>query len=178
MLKSTRLTLLGVAAIALLFAYASTGSAATAKPVIRSQVQCAASPCVSFDDNDTIPTIRQFQFTVPSAGKAAVSFTGSMVCSASGTTPQVVDLVSQIVTSAGATASLGGPSGLRHAIVLHAFEGPSFTFADTFSLASERVVTYASGGTKNVYFKIARLRMDLASECHVYDAAFTVVFVP
>jgi hypothetical protein len=174
----TRLVMLGLVALALVFAYASAGSAATAKPVIRSQAPCAALPCVHFEDNTSIPAIRQFQFSVPSAGTAAVSFTGSLNCYVGGTTPRVVDLVSQIVTTSGANPSLGGASALRHSDVVHEFESPNFTFGEAFNLASTRVIAYGSGGTKNVYFKIAKLRMDTSMECDVYDAAFSVVFVP
>jgi hypothetical protein len=111
-----------------------------------------------------------------------VTFHGELVCSVFSTafSPRVVDLVSQIVTASNATPSATLAGGLRHAFV---FTPPIpnviYTgYTTSFNLASTRVVAVTSAGNKNFYFKIARQRMDVGTSCVVYNAAFSVVFVP
>jgi hypothetical protein len=48
----------------------------------------------------------------------------------------------------------------------------------TFNLASTRVFAIPAAGTRTYYFKLARITMDPVTFCYVYNAAFSVVFVP
>jgi len=157
---------------------------AGAAPVIKSQAPCSSTTfCLQFTNTGTIPVIRSFTFTAPSVGTAEVSFHGALVCSdvnISQRNPVVVDLVSEIVTASNATPSATMPGGLRHAVVWEPIIlNVLFTgFTQSFNLASTRVVSVTSAGNKNFFFKIARLRMDPDTSCVVYNAAFSVVFIP
>ena len=95
------------------------GSASAA--VIKSQATCAGASgfCLEFSGpGTTIPVIRAIAFIAPSAGTAAVSFHGSLVCSNSSVTDKVVDFGTQIVPSASAVPVVNGPGALRLATVL------------------------------------------------------------
>jgi hypothetical protein len=71
-----------------------------------------------------------------------------------------------------------GGGALRLAAVLkHTLDHP-FNTTDSFNLASTRVFAIAAADTKTFYFKIASLRMDANTYCLVYNATFTVQFVP
>ncbi len=152
-----------------------------AQPIIRTQSPCVpvagAAHCLTFTNTGPIPVLRALRFTAPSAGKAAVTFHGALFCANFHlTNASVVDLASQIVTDANAVATIQGPGGLRHAI---RFEpGTPFAKSDTFNLASTRVVNFAAAGSKTFYMKLASLRMDEATSCFVFNAAFTLVFMP
>ena len=158
---------------------AAPGSARSAAKIF-TQSPCTVSggPCKSFYFGDPIPVIRGFSFTLPSAGTAEVTFHGSAVCSSSESTDRVVDLASQIVTTPTAAVNANGPGGLRHALVLKDEVEHDFSSSDTFNLASTRVITYTSGGNKAVYFKMARSRMDARTACTIYNATFSVTFIP
>ena len=157
---------------------------AGAAALIKTQPPCSTTTfCKSFADTGNIPVIRSFSFTAPGAGTAEVTFHGSMVCNDGNTSqsnPVVVDVVSQIVTTSNAAPSATLPGGLRHAAVWEPLiVNVLFTgFTSTFNLASTRVVAISGPGTKSYYFKIGRLRMDPDTSCVVYNAAFSVVFVP
>jgi hypothetical protein len=126
-----------------------------------------------FRPNPVIPVIRSFQFNAPSKGTAAVSFHGSLVC-ANQNVPgdRVVDFETQIVGAPGAEPNMKGPGGLRLAARL------LFGTSDTFNLASTRVVSIPAAGARTLYFKIAPRQMDTNTYCLVYNAVFTVQFVP
>lgn len=156
---------------------------AAAAPLIQTQDPCVGENgyCLSFLDDDPIPVIRSITFNAPSAGTAAVKFHGSLLCNNDFFRPAVTDVVSQIVTDANAEPNMNGPGGLRHAIVFTAGPDPfggGMDKADTFNLDSTRVVPIDGPGIWPFHFKIARLRMDGGTFCYVYNAAFTVVFVP
>jgi hypothetical protein len=117
--------------------------------------------------------IRDFTFKAPSKGTAQVSFHGSLLCSADlSAGSKVVDLVTQIVNSGSATASPGGAGGLRQALVI-----PPNT-SDTLNLASTRVFTFSGAGSQTFRYRVRPLRIDAGSNCFIYNAAFSVVFVP
>jgi hypothetical protein len=151
---------------------------ASAAALIKKQAPCViqAGFCTGFSAGGVIPVIRSFSFNAPSAGTASVSFHGSMLCtSSSNKDPQVVDLASQIVTSSGAEPNPNGPGGLRHAVVLL----PVVTgTTDTVNLASTRVLAIGGAGPRTFHFKLSKLRMDPSTACIVYNAAFSVIFVP
>jgi len=89
---------------------------------------------------------------------------------------EVVDLAAQIVTAGPAVPDPNGPGGLRLA---EAFAAPkTIALSDTFNLASTRVVTIPAAGAHKFLFKISVLRMDPQTACYVYNAAFSVVFIP
>jgi hypothetical protein len=141
----------------------------------------AGGYCVFFNEANPIPVIRSISFNSPSAGTAAIKFHGSLICNNEFFRPAVSDVVSQIVTNADATPDVNGPGGLRHAIVFTAGPDPfggGMVKADTFNLNSTRVVSIPGLGIQQFYFKIARQRMDGGTFCYVYNAAFTIVFVP
>jgi hypothetical protein len=89
----------------------------------------------------------------------------------------VIDLVSQIVTSAGQSPSATGSGGLRHAVRLKPPVG-GWASTDPFSLASARVIALPAGAT-TFYFKIGKLKIenDYNGQCTVYNGAFSVDFV-
>jgi hypothetical protein len=151
--------------------------------VIKSQVPCTTggSFCVSFSGGGAIPTtIRDITFAAPSAGDAAVSFTGTMFCSAGGSSSlqRVVDFVTQIVPGAAVVPDITGSGALRQAMRLGAPGSDGFGLSTTVNLASTRVFHLNGAGNKKYYFNLATLRMDATMTCTIYDAAFTVVFAP
>ena len=174
---SDRLGLIALLGV-LVLAMAQLGGTATAgatKPVIRKQAPCVNSLgyCRQFVPAAVGTTLRSYSFSLPGRGVASISFTGSLVCSNSGANDsRVVDFATQITTGINQPADLTGSGALRHAAVLRS------NTSDTFNLATTRVITYASGGSKSVHFRLDRLRQDAETSCIVYDAAFTVVYVP
>lgn len=155
---------------------------ASAAPLIAAQAPCATPDgwCKTFDGpNPTIPTIRTFSFNAPSRGKAAVTFHGSLYCqSFSFDNPKNIDLATQIVTTATAVPNAQGPGGLRFAQVMQPEPSKAGFPSDTFSLASTRIVPIAAAGRQTYYFRITPLLMDNETACYVYNAAFSVVFIP
>lgn len=148
-----------------------------AAAVIVKQAPCVTPDgyCVRFFAGDPIPLIRSFTFNAPSAGTASVTFHGTMVCTHHDNAIAVVDLVGQIVGSAGAVPNASGPGGSRYSIVMvESIDGT----ADTFNLASTRVMPVGSAGPRTVYFKLRAVRMDVNTDCIVYNAAFSVIFIP
>jgi hypothetical protein len=169
--------------VALVAAVAAPVTPSVAAPLIQTQEPCftADGYCLYFAAVDPIPIVRSVSFNAPSAGTAAVKFHGSLICNNDFFRPAVSDVVSQIVTDAATVPDVNGPGGLRHAIVFTAGPDPFFggmDKADTFNLNSTRVVSIAGPGVQQFHFKIARLRMDGGTFCYVYNAAFTIVFVP
>lgn len=156
-------------------------SAPTSAASITPQGPCAATPCVTFSGGGTIPTtLRSFVFAAPGAGKAAVTFTGSMFCSAGGASAsqRVGDFVTQIVPAAATVPNIAGPSALRIAFRLGAPGPDLFGLSSTTNLATTRVFTVSAAGTQRYFLNLATLRMDTTISCAVYDAAFTVFFAP
>lgn len=162
-------------------------AAATDAAEIRRQAPCASNltgNCLQFGAEGEIPVVRSLRFNAPNAGTAAVSFHGSLVCAGS-TVSEVepadmtVDLATQIVAAADAVPTVNGPGGLRLLTVLKNSPEHSEASAATFNLASTRVFRFPAAGTQTYRFKIARLRsMDPDTACAVYNAAFTVIFLP
>jgi hypothetical protein len=133
--------------------------------------------CLDFSGpSPTIPIIRIFKFNAPSAGTAQVTFHGSMYCANSGSTTEVVDVVTQIVTRGTALPDWNGPGGLRLAQTIES--NTPFNKSDTFNLASTRVVPIPSAGVTKFFFKMTPLRVDDHIICFVFNATFSVVFVP
>ena len=156
---------------------ATLGSTASAAAMIKSQAPCVTvnGYCLSFSSASSIPIIRSIKFTAPSAGTASVTFHGSMICSNTGDDSRVVDLTSQIVPKSTLAPDPNGPGGLRHAIVLFS---RTVGTSDSFSLASTRDFNIAGAGPHNFHFKMQKLRMDANTSCYVYNAAFSVLFIP
>jgi hypothetical protein len=153
--------------------------AASAAAQIRTQAPCgngAASSCFNFGVGIVGLgqfDIRSFTYSAPSAGTAEVSFHGSLLCGAQvGGGERVVDLVTQIVNASGATAVPNGAGGLRQAVVLRP------NTSDTLNLASTRVFTFGGAGSQTYRFRVRPLRIDSGTNCYIYNAAFSVVFVP
>ncbi len=115
---------------------------------------------------------------MPSSGAVEITFHGAAYCSSSTIADSVVDLTSQIVTSTTAAVNVNGPGGLRHAVTLKDESDHALNSSTTFNLASTRVIRYPSGGSKSVFFKFERLRMDTGTRCYIYNATFSAVFVP
>ena len=149
---------------------------------IRTQPPCvnASGYCLSFTDSTPPPVIRGFSFAAPAGSTAQVTFHGSILCAVSPVVPsgkKVVDLTSQIVPTSATAVNHNGRGGLRYNVTLDEFAG-SIRGTDTFNLASTSDFYYAAAGTKYVYFKLAKLRMDSATICYVYNAAFSVIVTP
>jgi hypothetical protein len=176
---ATKLAIVGAGLMLALSA--APGSPASAAATIVSQVPCAiavGSYCTYFlPSTNPIPVIRSIKFNAPSAGNASVSFHGTLYCAnnAGEGNSRVVDVVSQIVDRSGRVPDVNGPSGLRHAIVL---VGMTKGTSDTFSLASTRNFAIVGPGIQTYYFKMQQLRMDADTKCYVFNATFTVIFIP
>jgi hypothetical protein len=130
--------------------------------------------CKVINNSTAFPLlVRSFTFNSPSAGKAAVHFHGSMMCS--GTAGFGFNLNTQITDAAGGNPNPVGPGGLK-----------VFGRADTsagdmpFNLASNRVFNVTSGN--NVFnFKIGSgggTPINPNTICFVYNASFTVIMLP
>lgn len=116
--------------------------------------------------------MRSFAFRAPSKGTAEVTFHGSLVCGADNSRANVVvDLITQIVNSRTAVPQANGPGGMRQAVVLRA------NTSDSFNLASTRTFSFGSAGTQTFYFRVRPLRIDSGTDCYIYNAAFTVMFI-
>jgi hypothetical protein len=167
-------------AVVLVAGSATVISAATAKPLIRTQVPCVGPQgyCRQIVPSGTFPfTLRQWQFSIPGPGDVSFTLTGDLLCSSDDTANSaVIDLVSQIVTTANAVPSLSGAGALRLGGRLVP-KNPA-AYSTTWSLASTRVVHYTSGGTKTVFLRIDSLRMDPDTSCLAYDSGFSLVYVP
>ena len=50
--------------------------------------------------------------------------------------------------------------------------------SNTFNLASTRVVAFKVAGTQTFHYVVRPLRIDANTNCFIYNAAFTVVFIP
>jgi len=130
--------------------------------------------CETISPGTSFPRhLRSTAFAVARSGKAQVSLQGSMLCSNTGSTPAVVDLVTQIVTSQNATPVINGPGGARHAIVLLPTE---LGTSDSFNLASTRVVSIPPGQSV-ISFNVTSLRMDPDTSCVIYNLGFSVVYI-
>ena len=139
---------------------------ASAVALIRNQAPCfiggGIQACKKFRAA-TLPTkSRGFSFSAPSAGRAAVSITGSMFCDDISDVPgqRVVDLVTQIVPTAGAVPNLAGPSAIRHVARVGASGGDGFGLSTSFNLASTRVFGINAAGAQQYHFNMRALRMD------------------
>lgn len=150
---------------------------ASAAALIKSQAPCTngGDTCFNFGVGSVGLgnfDIRSFAFTAPSKGSASVTFHGSLLCAAPpGTSAKVVDLVTQITNSASA-AQQQGPGGMRQAAVILA------NTSQTFNLASTRVFTFNAKGTQTFRFRVRPLRIDSGANCYIYNAAFSVIFIP
>ncbi len=147
--------------------------------LVFAQGPCASSgACTFFYDQDAVPTVRSFKFTVPDAGKAIVSFNGSMSCSnPTGVNFGVVDLSAQIVTSDTEEPDHQGPGGSRIYMVLPPGDGV-FDVAVPLNLAATRVLNITAGANKRVQFKLKRNTMMAGMYCTVWTASFVVQYVP
>jgi hypothetical protein len=157
-------------------------AAAAGAAEIRRQGPCSSriEYCLAFGANGEIPIIRTFRVNAPRAGTAAVTFHGSLACGkvTEETGDRFLDLVTQIVTAGDAVPAPMGSGALRAFMVLKDSEANSGRPTQTFNLASTRVFTIQAAGTHTYHFKIAAVQMDEGTACAVYNAAFTVLFVP
>jgi len=146
--------------------------------LIRTQAPCAGTTgyCKLFKAGAAIPVIRKFTFVAPTRGVVQVTFHGSLYCFNNAGKDAVVDLASQIVTTTRATPSQNGPGGLRHVIIMKDSIQHSHSAADTFNLASTRVISLKAGSS-DFFFKIQALKMDANTGCYVYNASFSIVFI-
>lgn len=154
-------------------AFAGDALAAT----IKTQPPCGSgeASCGSFSSNTAQQfDIRTFTFKAPSKGAAEVTFHGSLICANETSNQKTVALVTQIVNAAAATASPGEPGGLRHALLLQ----PIVYASDTLNLTSTRVVSFGAAGSQTFRYRVRVVFMDPGITCDIYNAAFSVVFVP
>ena len=116
--------------------------------------------------------IRDFAFKAPSKGTAQVSFHGSLLCAA--------DL------SAGSSGRPGDADrqfGHRHRFaqwLRRAAPSPGDTAQHVGhpELGLDAGVHDQRGGTQTYRYRVRPLRIDAGSNCFIYNAAFSVVFVP
>lgn len=139
-----------------------------------------AGRCMGFDGaTNPMPAIRSFEFSLPAPGNALVRFDGTLQCWVDSPTANqdVIDLATQIVTSADAVPSYPGPGGARFAMRLN-HNNQGFGPSAAINLASSRLIKYTTAGAATVYFKIVQLRMDAGTACNVLSGAFSVITVP
>jgi hypothetical protein len=142
---------------------------------ILSQAPCVDPPnsyCLAFGPSGAVPTIRSRTLNASAAGRAIVTFHGTVVCLNPTLVKGGVELWSQIVNAAGANPQPGGQGGLLHTSVLPP-EGSA-----TFNLASTRVFNVPGAGRFAYSFKIRRMQMSAGVQCRVYNAAFTILVEP
>lgn len=133
-----------------------------------------------FNDTSPIPVVRSFTFNMPGAGKVVVRFDGTMQCVVNLHTndQDVIDLAGQIVTTAAALPNYKAAGGARYGMRINVPNADPYDSSIAVNLAASRTITYGSGGSKTVYYKLTQLRMDPATYCVVYSAAFTVMTFP
>ena len=158
------------------FLWSATASAAA---TIVAQQPCNANTnefCSYVTSNTQFPMIlSSLTFNAPSAGRAEVSFHGTMYCANESTRSAVVDLVTQILTKP-ATPVINGPGGARYATRLAAVENPGDS--TTFNLASTRGVAVNAAGTQIFAFGVTQQQIDSQTICYFYNLSFGVVFIP
>jgi hypothetical protein len=163
---------IGVAAALLGPVPGMTGAARAA--TIVAQTPCVKGSnefCVSYGTTGAIPTIRSVTFTAPRAGKAIVTFHGSLTCINFTSTKGRLQMVSQIVSAAGATPAPDQPGGLIHIGTLPP-QGEA-----AYNLGSTRVFTINAAGQFTYFFKVRRIALTPSgTQCRVYNAAFTIQF--
>jgi hypothetical protein len=181
MLSVRRISLAVAFAVLSLSGLTSLAGSASAAAVIKSQTPCVPNPnyCRQFTWTGSIPTIRNYNFTAPSKGTAMVQFHGTAVCENGGGVADggLVIFRSQIVDEPDAVPDSHGPGGLWHGARML----PQQTLASgrvTFNLASTRTFAIPAAGTKSFRFRIARVNMSTDTYCFIYNASFTVVFIP
>ena len=118
-------------------------------------------------------TVRSLTFSLPSAKTVSVQFNGSMLCTNNALKDAVVDLASQIRTDTN-KADANGSGGQRYSMVLK--DSPDHIFNTTFTLnmASTRVISFSSGGSKTVRLMLTPGRMDPDTSCGVLNATLSV----
>jgi hypothetical protein len=149
---------------------------AVAAAFIKAQTPCQS--CVTIRPEDASKSLRTFVYQVPGPGRSLVTFHGDMFCVNFQQARAVVDLTSQIIVGTGATPSLSGPSGLRHAVVLKPSADNTTQPYDSFNLTSRRALLHTAAGSVTVSLKILRNRMDPFVFCNTDNASFSVVFFP
>ncbi|MFO1039022.1 MAG: hypothetical protein U1E45_19440 [Geminicoccaceae bacterium] len=118
-------------------------------------------------------TVRNFTFNLPAAGSVFVQFNGSLLCTNYNATDGVVDAITQIRTDS-AAADANGAGSQRYSMTLKNSDRNTLTTTFTFNMASSRVITYSSGGSKAVRLMLTPLRMDKSTFCGVVNASFSV----
>lgn len=135
------------------------------------------STCFTITPTSTIPIVRSFSFTAPSAGNALAVFNGTLYCASTNAADRVVDFTAQIVLKAADVPDPNGPGGLRVATVFKDEADHALDASHTFNIAASRAFPVDAGINK-VHFKLNRLRMDAGTNCVVYSATFSVVTAP
>ena len=72
------------------------------------------------------------------------------------------------------TSTVEAAFDARHSADTRVFANTS----QTFNLASTRVFTFNGAGTQTFRFRVRPLRIDSGANCYIYNAAFSVVFIP
>jgi hypothetical protein len=175
-----------IVALAVLLAGLAVCGAAVAQPVIVTQKPCLWFPddpevdFCAFVNGSSIVTTRSIRLRAPSAGTAVVSFHGSIACDVSGTLQdRPLILVTQIVTKPDQAPDPDGPGGLLlRTILKNTTEHVNGAF-HSFNLSSMRTLEIGAAGNRNFYFRIERQdELGQGVGCIVYNATFTVLFVP
>src|SRR5262245_48717653 len=157
---------------------------ASAAALIQTQPPCsvASGPCLTFGPTvgTAPPTVRRITFSAPSAGTAAVNFTGSMVCSAFGSAnpSRAFDFVAGITAKAAEVPTVAKPGAIRIAGRLGAPGPDTIGLTTTVNMAATRVFPINAAGAKRFYLKLATSQLDTTIQCSIYDAAFTIIFIP
>ena len=133
--------------------------------------------CTRFTGASVPTTLRSFGYNPTNTGVAVATFHGSLNCTNTGFSRATIDLVTQIVDVPSAAALPTGPGGLRHQTLLPP-QSSGVNSTVTFNLASTRAFTITTLGARTINFKLRELRMDAGTICYLYNAVFTVTFVP
>lgn len=157
----------------LLFMFGDVSSAA----FLKTQEPCHPDTCVQIGAGTGDKVLRSFKVKIPGPGKLQVTFNGSLACVNETAAEAVVDLNSQIVTKSKSGVNATGAGGLRLAVVVQPKDATGYDSAEAFSLVSKRVISVGGAGTKTIYMKVHRSRMDAGTHCYSYNHAFSVLFV-
>jgi hypothetical protein len=155
--------------------------AASDPEVVRTQRPCvmsgAGEQCPTLLPN-SLPVVRALTFNAPSAGRAEVSFHGSLTCSTTNSKRAFAEFNTRIVINNSEPVANDTAGGLSQALTMD--PGNVNKRFDSTNLSATRTVVLPAGKT-TFQFKMSRpsgLDFTPNTSCVVHNAAFTVHFLP
>ena len=123
--RLSRITMAALSAV--LFSLSMPPPANAAKVLVQAPCTYTNGYCLIFSAGVTpIPVVRSYTFVMPAKGAALVNFQGTLHCATDGSTPKVIDIVSQIVKLPTDVPDYTKPGGSRNALALTTTDGRFF----------------------------------------------------